>query len=146
MKITMNGNTTDIKSKSAVTPSGGGRPIYATKQTMWTPDPALGHLLYTMRHVGPKAPPENDPDYDETEAEEDFEFLEQLLQSRQLNSLVKAHNVILFCNQEQCPCVSNACQITADVMEDIRPFALMIEECRELYALLSAPHVRVRAR
>ena len=65
------------------------------------------------------------------------------MQSRELNALVKAHNVILFCNQEQCPCVSNACQITADVMEDIRPFALMMEECRELYALLSAPHVRV---
>ena len=82
-------------------------------------------------------------DIDEAEAEEDYEFLEQLLQSRELNALVKAHNVILFCNQEQCPCVSNACQITADVMEDIRPFALMMEECRELYALLSAPHVRV---
>ena len=82
-------------------------------------------------------------DIDEAEAEEDYEFLEQLLQSRELNALVKAHNVILFCNQEQCPCVSNACQITADVMEDIRPFALMMEECRELYAILSAPHVRV---
>ena len=143
----MNGST-DLKNK-AVTPSSGGRPIYATKQhPPWTPDPALGHLLYTMRHVGPKIPPgpETDPDYEDNvaEAEEDYEFLEQLLQSRQLNSLVKSHNVILFCNQEQCPCVSNACQITADVMEDIRPFALMIEECRELYALLSAPHVRVR--
>ena len=83
-------------------------------------------------------------DIDEAEAEEDYEFLEQLLQSRELNALVKAHNVILFCNQEQCPCVSNACQITADVMEDIRPYALMVEECRDLYALLSSPHVRVR--
>lgn len=119
----------------------GGRPNYATPS--WTPDPSVGHLLYTMRHVGPKVPPDADVDYDEAEAEEDYEFLEQLLQSRELNALVKAHNVILFCNQEQCPCVSNACQITADVMEDIRPFALMIEECRELYALLSAPHVRV---
>ena len=36
--------------------------------------------------------------------------------------------------------VTNACQITADAKEDIRPFALMMEECRELYALLSAPH------
>ena len=33
------------------------------------------------------------------EAEEDYEFLEQLIQSRELNALVKAHNVILFCNQ-----------------------------------------------
>ena len=49
------------------------------------------------------------------------------------------------CLQEQCPCVSNACQITADVMEDIRPFCLMVEECRELYAILTTPHIRVRA-
>ena len=28
-------------------------------------------------------------------------------------------------------------------MEDIRPYALMIEECRELYAILSTPHIRV---
>ena len=33
--------------------------------------------------------------------EEEHEFLEQLLRSRELNCLVKAHNVILFCNQEQ---------------------------------------------
>lgn len=129
-----------------VTPSGGGRPVYATPSTSWTPDPSVGHLLYTMRKIGPKAPPEPSDavDIDEAEAEEDYEFLEQLLQSKELNALVKAHNVILFCNQEQCPCVSNACQITAEVMEDIRPYALMLEECRELYALLSAPHVRVR--
>ena len=120
------------------------RPVYAT--SIFTPDPSVGHLLYTMRKIGPKPPiePSEAIDLDEAEAEEDYEFLEQLLQSKELNSLVKAHNVILFCNQEQCPCVSNACQITAEVMEDIRPYALMMEECRELYGLLTAPHVRVR--
>ena len=136
---------------AAVTPTGGpggvgggsGRPVYATAATLFTPDPSVGHLLYSMRKVGPKGPPDADPEADTDEAEEDYEFLEQLLQSRELNALVKAHNVILFCNQEQCPCVSNACQITAEVMEDIRPFALMMDECRELYSLLSAPHVRV---
>ena len=62
---------------------------------------------------------------------------------RELNCLVKMHNVILFCNQEQCPCVSNCCEIAMEVMEDVRPFALMIEECRELYAILTTPHLRV---
>ena len=137
---------------TAVTPvgggsGGGGRPVYATAATLFTPDPSVGHLLYSMRKVGPKgaveAPGGNGEADIDDEAEEDYEFLEQLLQSRELNALVKAHNVILFCNQEQCPCVSNACQITAEVMEDIRPFALMMDECRELYSLLSAPHVRV---
>ncbi len=30
---------------------GGGGAL-----TPWTPDPSLGHLLYTMRRVGPKIP------------------------------------------------------------------------------------------
>ena len=106
-------------------------------------DPVIGHLLNVMRSVGPKLP-QGDLDPDAlVDPEEEHEFLEQLLQSRELNSLVKAHNVILFCNQEQCPCVSNCTQIADDVMEDIRPFALMIEECRELYAILTTPHLRV---
>lgn len=105
----------------------------------------MGHLLHTMRAAGPKIPIDysGNNEVAADEAEEDYEFLIHLLQSRELNALVKAHNVILFCNQEQCPCVSNACQITADVMEDIRPYALMIEECRELYAILTTPHIRV---
>ncbi len=69
-----------------------------------------------------------------------------MLQSRDLNALVKAHNVILFCNAEQCPCVSNSCEIAAEVMDDVRPYALMVDECRELYAILTTPHIRVRAR
>ncbi len=36
---------------------------------------------------------------DLVDPEEEFDFMEQLLQSRELNALVKAHNVILFCNQ-----------------------------------------------
>ena len=127
-------------------PHSGQRSVTPGSTTSgWTPDPSVGHLLNIMRGVGPKIPidftGQNDVAADE--AEEDYEFLVHLLKSRELNALVKAHNVILFCNQEQCPCVSNACQITADVMEDIRPYCLMIEECRELYAILTTPHIRV---
>ena len=106
--------------------------------TTWTPDPSVGHLLHLMRKSG--GPPKTAASDDDGD---DFDFLVHLMTNRELNALVKAHNVILFCNQEQCPCVSNACQITADVMEDIRPFCLMVEECRELYAILSTPHIRV---
>lgn len=117
------------------------------------PDPAVGHLLHAMRRAGPprgKQPKHKghvdfdvvDGGEDANDFEEDHEFLDKLLQCPELNALVKAHNVILFCNQEQCPCVSNACQITADVMEDIRPYALMVDECRELYTLLATPNVR----
>ena len=40
--------------------------------------------------------------------------------------------------------MSNCCEIASEVMEDVRPFALMIEECRELYAILTTPHIRVK--
>ena len=40
-----------------------------------------------------------DPDTAAAAAEEDFDFLAHLMSSRELNALVKAHNVILFCNQ-----------------------------------------------
>lgn len=112
--------------------------VSTSKNSFMPLDPLLGHLLHTMQKNGRKRVSAS------MDSEEELEFLEQLLQSRELNSLVKAHNVILFCNQEQCPCVSNACEIAADVMEDVRPFALMIEECRELFAILTTPHIRVK--
>ena len=56
----MNGNGSG-EVKTPATPSSaaaGGRPVYATASTLFTPDPSVGHLLYTMRKVGPKVPPE----------------------------------------------------------------------------------------
>ena len=85
--------------KPSVTPSSGGE--------CWTLDPAVGHLLNLMRRTGPKPPTAEESAAagalggpgEELDPVEEYEFLEQLLQSRELNALVKAHNVILFCNQ-----------------------------------------------
>ena len=46
----------------------------------WTPDPSIGHLLYTMRGVGPKIViDDHGAGTNGDEAEEDYEFLEHLL-------------------------------------------------------------------
>ena len=62
----------------------------------------LWQLFYCIDYskVGPKLP-QGDIEVDPTEMdpEEEHEFLEQLLRNRELNCLVKMHNVILFCNQ-----------------------------------------------
>merc|ERR1719151_572537 len=90
--------------------SAGAASAVVDKSSSFTPDPVIGHLINVMKKVGPKLP-QGDIEVDPTEMdpEEEHEFLEQLLRSRELNCLVKMHNVILFCNQEQCPCVSNCC-------------------------------------
>lgn len=108
------------------------------KSLKWTCDPAIGQLISCMDALGPHYRTE----HLDSDPVEDFEEILHLLSKRELNSVVKIHNIILFCNQEQCPCVSNSCQIAIEVMEDVRPLALMIEECRELYAILTTPHIR----
>ena len=46
----------------------------------WTPDPSIGHLLYTMRSVGPKMILDDQGvGTNMDEAEEDYEFLTHLL-------------------------------------------------------------------
>ena len=55
----MNGNGSgEVKTPATPSSAAGGRPVYATASTLFTPDPSVGHLLYTMRKVGPKVPPE----------------------------------------------------------------------------------------
>ncbi|XP_059088395.1 MAGUK p55 subfamily member 7-like isoform X1 [Tigriopus californicus] len=108
------------------------------KSLKWTCDPAISQLISCMDSLGPHYRTE----HLDSDPVEDFEEILHLLSRRELNSVVKIHNIILFCNQEQCPCVSNSCQIAIEVMEDVRPLALMIEECRELYAILTTPHIR----
>ena len=93
-------NGTAIAEASSSMPPMPYRPPSSRGNPSWTPDPAIGHLLNSMRKVGPKADPVGGGfGASELDPEEEFEFLEQLLQSRELNALVKAHNVILFCNQ-----------------------------------------------
>ena len=58
----MNGTNNKGGGTPATPSGGGGRPVYATPSTSFTPDPSVGHLLYTMRKVGPKLPPDSTPE------------------------------------------------------------------------------------
>ena len=55
-------------------------PILFLLGSSWTPDPSVGHLLYTMRGVGPKiAVDDQGVAANMDEAEEDYDFLVHLL-------------------------------------------------------------------
>jgi len=99
------------------------------------PAPSLSHLLYAME-VSPSIPNIR------LEEEEDFMFLKNILQSTGMHALVKAHDAILLTNVEIGPSVSNAAEISENVLADIRPFAMMYADVKELYQLLRSPHIQ----
>jgi len=98
------------------------------------PAPALSHLMYAME----VSPAVMDFKLDE---EEDYMFLKQILHSTELHALFKAHDAILLTNAEIGPALSNSSEIADQVMADIRPYAMMYEDVRELYQLLRSPHI-----
>lgn len=99
------------------------------------PAPSLSHLMYAME----VSPAVLDFKLDE---EEDYMFLKQILHSTELHALFKAHDGILLTNAEIGPALSNSSEIAEQVMADIRPYAMMYEEVKELYQLLRSPHVQ----
>jgi len=74
--------------------------------------------------------------------EEDFMFLKNILQSKEMHALVKAHDAILLTNVEIGPSVSNVGEICDHVLADIRPYAMMYSDVKELYQLLRSPHLQ----
>merc|ERR1719412_565183 len=74
--------------------------------------------------------------------EEDFLFLKTILQSKEMHALVKAHDAILLTNVELGPSISNAAEICDHVLGDIRPYAMMYAEVKELYQLLRSSHLQ----
>lgn len=99
------------------------------------PAPSLSHLMYAME-VSPSIP------VIRQDEEEDFMFLKSILQSKEMHALVKAHDAILLTNVEIGPSISNSSEICEQVMSDIRPYAMMYSEVKELYQLLRSPHIQ----
>ena len=77
--------------------------------------------------------------------EEEFGFLSDLLQSKELHALVKVHNTIINNGKDEKfhPILSNSLQIALDVLDVIAPRTNIKEDCKEIFALLQKPHIQV---
>lgn len=76
---------------------------------------------------------------------EDVAFLSELLQSKQLHALVQVHNKIVAKGKDDkfYPLLSNAMQVTLEVLELLADVASVTKEYKELLSLLQKPHFQV---
>lgn len=77
---------------------------------------------------------------------EDVAFLSELLQSKQLHALVQVHNKIVAaqCKDDKFfPLLSNAMQVTLEVLEMFGDVVMNSNEYEELINLLQKPHLQV---
>lgn len=79
-------------------------------------------------------------------SEEEFGFLSDLLQSKELHALVKVHNKIISNGKDEKfhPTLSNSMQIALEVLDVVGPRIGLREECKEIFMLLQKPHIQVK--
>ncbi|KAL1130571.1 hypothetical protein AAG570_011817 [Ranatra chinensis] len=77
-------------------------------------------------------------------SEEEFGFLSELLQSKELHALVKVHNKIVDNGKDDKfhPVLSSSMQIALEVLEVILPKIDTNTDCKELFFLLQKPHLQ----
>ncbi|KAG8335987.1 MAGUK p55 sub member 7 [Homalodisca vitripennis] len=97
-------------------------------------DPSLSHLLGALEESRQNLP----------SSEEEFGFLSDLLQSKELHALVKVHNKILDNGKDEKfhPILSSSMQIALEVLDVILPRINISEDCKELFLLLQKPHLQ----
>lgn len=97
-------------------------------------DPALSKLLTSLEEARTELPT----------SEEEFGFLSELLQSKELHALVKVHNIILNNGRDEKfhPLLSNAMQIALEVLDVMAPKTSLHEDAREVFLLLQKPHIQ----
>ncbi|XP_020282139.1 MAGUK p55 subfamily member 7 isoform X2 [Pseudomyrmex gracilis] len=98
-------------------------------------DPALSKLLNSLQ--------ENKSDIPSC-TEEEFGFLSELLQSKELNALVNVHNKILSNVKDDkfFPVLSNSMDIDVEVLDLLSTKTHISAECKELFHLLQKPHIQ----
>ncbi|XP_063393906.1 MAGUK p55 subfamily member 7 isoform X1 [Cydia fagiglandana] len=91
-------------------------------------DPALTRLLSSLKEV--------------QSGGEDVAFLSELLQSKQLHALVQVHNKIAAKGKDDkfFPLLSNAMQVTLEVLDLLGNVVSVSKEYQELLSLLQKPH------
>lgn len=72
--------------------------------------------------------------------DEELVFLSSLLQSKELNALVHVHNSIE--NEQSHPVLSNAMQISLEVLDVLLSRLALNDDCKELFVLLQRPNLQ----
>ncbi|XP_029668365.1 MAGUK p55 subfamily member 7 isoform X5 [Formica exsecta] len=98
-------------------------------------DPALSKLLNSLQESKSEIP---------SCTEEEFGFLSELLQSKELNALVNVHNKILnnVKDDKFFPVLSNSMDIDVEVLDLLSTKTHISSDCKELFHLLQKPHIQ----
>ncbi|XP_011263301.1 MAGUK p55 subfamily member 7 isoform X4 [Camponotus floridanus] len=98
-------------------------------------DPALSKLLNSLQENKSEIP---------SCTEEEFGFLSELLQSKELNALVNVHNKILnnVKDDKFFPVLSNSMDIDVEVLDLLSTKTHISSDCKELFHLLQKPHIQ----
>ncbi|XP_014225812.1 MAGUK p55 subfamily member 7 isoform X2 [Trichogramma pretiosum] len=98
-------------------------------------DPALSKLLSALEANRAAIPSCTD---------EDFNYLSELLQSKELNALVHVYNKILrnLKDDKFCPILSNAMEINVEVLNLLSAKTHVNDDIKELFQTLQKPHVQ----
>ncbi|XP_011331244.1 MAGUK p55 subfamily member 7 isoform X7 [Ooceraea biroi] len=98
-------------------------------------DPALSKLLNSLQENKSEIP---------SCTEEEFGFLSELLQSKELNALVNVHNKILNNTKDDkfFPVLSNSMDIDVEVLDMLSTKTHVSAEYKELFHLLQKPHIQ----
>ncbi|XP_078043716.1 membrane palmitoylated protein 7-like protein metro isoform X4 [Augochlora pura] len=98
-------------------------------------DPALSRLLNSLQENKSEIPSCTD---------EEFGFLSDLLQSKELNALVNVHNKIVnnVKDDKFFPVLSNSMDIDIEVLDLLSTKTHISKECKELFHLLQKPHIQ----
>ncbi|XP_029047458.1 MAGUK p55 subfamily member 7 isoform X3 [Osmia bicornis bicornis] len=98
-------------------------------------DAALSKLLNSLQENKNEIPSCTD---------EEFGFLSELLQSKELNALVNVHNKILnnVKDDKFFPVLSNSMDIDIDVLNLLATKVHVSKDCKELFHLLQKPHIQ----
>lgn len=78
-------------------------------------------------------------------SDEEFNFLSDLLHSRELNALVHVYNKILknLKDDKFSPILSNSMEINVEVLQLLATKTHDLDDYKELFQLLQKPHVQV---
>ncbi|XP_058060389.1 MAGUK p55 subfamily member 7 isoform X4 [Anopheles bellator] len=95
-------------------------------------DPVISKLITSLKET------------DNLSDEQDLGFLQNLLQSKELNALVNVHSKVAKINKDDriAPLLSASMQVLMEVLELLAPRCHISPLCKEIFHLLQTPHLQ----